>query len=73
MTNHVHILVSSDKTEAISVMMKALGQRYLQYINRSYRRSGTYGKDVIVRVPRKQKLIYSHVNGTSSLTQYALT
>jgi putative transposase len=41
MTNHVHILVSSDKTEAISVMMKALGQRYVQYINRSYRRSGT--------------------------------
>ncbi len=41
MTNHVHLLVSSDKAVAIGGMMKALGQRYVQYINRSYRRSGT--------------------------------
>ncbi|ABE48747.1 transposase [Methylobacillus flagellatus] len=41
MTNHVHLLVSSVKTEAISGMMKALGQRYVQYINRTYTRSGT--------------------------------
>ena len=38
---HVHLLISSDKAVAIGVMMKALGQRYVQYINRSYRRSGT--------------------------------
>ncbi|MEQ1601371.1 MAG: transposase [Methylophilaceae bacterium] len=41
MTNHVHLLVSSDNVEAIGAMMKALGQRYVQYINRSYGRSGT--------------------------------
>ena len=41
MTNHVHLLASSNKTEAIGAMMKALGQRYVQYINRSYKRSGT--------------------------------
>jgi putative transposase len=29
MTNHVHLLVSSDKAEAIGIMMKALGQRYV--------------------------------------------
>lgn len=41
MTNHVHLLVSTEKTDAVGTMMKALGQRYVQYINKSYRRSGT--------------------------------
>ena len=40
MTNHVHLLVSTDKTEAVGAMMKALGQRYVQYINKTYKRSG---------------------------------
>ena len=41
MTNHVHLLASASATEAIGAMMKALGQRYVQYINRSYKRTGT--------------------------------
>lgn len=41
MTNHIHLLLSSDKTEATGSLMKALGQRYVQYVNRTYRRSGT--------------------------------
>ncbi len=41
MTNHVHLLVTTEKAEAIGVMMKALGQRYVQYINKMYKRSGT--------------------------------
>jgi putative transposase len=41
MTNHVHLLVSTEQSEAIGVMMKALGQRYVQYINRTYKRTGT--------------------------------
>lgn len=41
MTNHVHLLVSAEQTDAIGVMMKALGQRYVQYINRTYKRTGT--------------------------------
>lgn len=41
MTNHVHLLVTADKAESISAMMKALGQRYVQYINKMYKRSGT--------------------------------
>jgi putative transposase len=41
MTNHVHLLVSTEQPEAIGVMMKALGQRYVQYVNRSYKRTGT--------------------------------
>jgi len=41
MTNHVHLLVSADRTEGAGALMKALGQRYVQYVNRTYRRSGT--------------------------------
>lgn len=41
MTNHVHLLLSADSAEAPGAMMKALGQRYVQYVNRTYRRSGT--------------------------------
>lgn len=41
MTNHVHLLVSSSLAGAPGELMKALGQRYVQYFNRTYRRSGT--------------------------------
>lgn len=41
MTNHVHLLVSPSKPESASLMMKGLGQRFVQYINRTYDRSGT--------------------------------
>ena len=41
MTNHVHLLISADSAAAPGALMKALGQRYVQYVNRVYRRSGT--------------------------------
>jgi putative transposase len=41
MTNHVHLLVSADRAVAPGTLMKSLGQRYVQYVNRVYRRSGT--------------------------------
>ena len=41
MTNHVHLLLSADTADAPGALMKALGQRYVQYVNRIYRRSGT--------------------------------
>lgn len=41
MTNHVHLLITPHTVEAASILMKSLGQRYVQYINRTYRRSGT--------------------------------
>jgi len=41
MTNHVHLLVSAEQPDAPGALMKALGQRYVQYVNRTYRRSGT--------------------------------
>jgi putative transposase len=41
MTNHVHLLLSASTPDGAGALMKALGQRYVQYINRTYRRSGT--------------------------------
>ncbi|MGH8527187.1 MAG: transposase, partial [Gammaproteobacteria bacterium] len=41
MTNHVHLLLTPEKADSASLLLKHLGQRFVQYINRSYRRSGT--------------------------------
>jgi putative transposase len=41
MTNHVHLLLTPEKATGPSLMMKNLGQRYVQYINKTYRRTGT--------------------------------
>jgi putative transposase len=41
MTNHVHLLLTPRTATSAGQMMKRLGQRYVQYVNRSYRRSGT--------------------------------
>jgi len=41
MTNHVHLLLTPPSAEAVSRFIMALGRRYVQYINRSYRRTGT--------------------------------
>lgn len=41
MTNHVHLLLTADRLDSVGQLMKALGQRYVQYFNRAYRRSGT--------------------------------
>ena len=41
MTNHVHLLVTPTKAEAVPKFVISLGRRYVQHINRSYRRTGT--------------------------------
>lgn len=41
MTNHVHLLLTPETKESAGLLMKRLGQRYVQYVNRTYRRSGT--------------------------------
>lgn len=41
MTNHMHILLTPGEEDGASRLMKDLGQRYTQYVNRRYRRSGT--------------------------------
>jgi putative transposase len=41
MTNHVHLLLTPRRPDGASLLMKHLGQRYVQYVNRVYERSGT--------------------------------
>jgi putative transposase len=41
MTNHVHLLITPEEKNSAALLMKHLGQRYTQYINRCHRRSGT--------------------------------
>lgn len=41
MTNHVHVLLTPHLARGLSLLMKLLGQRYVQYINKTYRRSGS--------------------------------
>jgi putative transposase len=41
MTNHVHLLVSPSAITSPALLMKAVGQRYTQYVNRRYGRTGT--------------------------------
>lgn len=41
MTNHVHLLLTPERPDSTGLLMKHLGQRYVQYVNRTYRRSGT--------------------------------
>ena len=41
MTNHVHLLLTPAAENSAALLMKHLGQRYVQYINRTYQRSGT--------------------------------
>lgn len=41
MTNHVHLLLTPAREDSAALLMKHLGQPYVQYINRTYRRSGT--------------------------------
>jgi len=41
MTNHVHLLVTASAQPNLSALMKRLEQRYVQYVNRTYHRTGT--------------------------------
>ncbi len=41
MTNHVHLLITPCEKETISLVVQHVGRQYVQYINRTYHRSGT--------------------------------
>jgi putative transposase len=41
MTNHVHLLLTPKDAEAVPRLIIGLGRRYVQYINTTYRRTGT--------------------------------
>ncbi|MDP1613218.1 MAG: transposase [Sulfuritalea sp.] len=55
MTNHVHLLLTSPRAEGVGALMKALGQRYVQYFNRTYRRSGTLWEGRFRSCPTQQE------------------
>ncbi len=41
MTNHVHLLITPETQDGPAKLMQSIGRRYVQYVNRFYRRSGT--------------------------------
>ena len=41
MTNHVHLLLSPQTVDGVSRVMQSVGRRYVQYVNKRYRRCGT--------------------------------
>ena len=41
MTNHVHLLLTPKKAAAVPRLLMSLGRRYVQYVNRTYKRTGT--------------------------------
>ena len=41
MPNHVHLLLTPVTAQDCAALMRELGQRYVQYFNRRYKRSGT--------------------------------
>jgi putative transposase len=41
MTNHVHLLLTPRQAQTVPRLIISLGRRYVQYINRTYRRTGT--------------------------------
>jgi putative transposase len=41
MTNHVHLLVTPHSTDGLSLMMQALGRRFVSYFNKKHGRTGT--------------------------------
>lgn len=41
MTNHVHLLLTPERTEGPAWLMQAVGRRYVRHVNGGYRRTGT--------------------------------
>jgi len=41
MTNHVHLLMTPSEPDGISKVMQSVGRQYVQYINWTYKRTGT--------------------------------
>ena len=41
MTNHIHLLATPQRPESASEMMRSVNQRYVQHVNRKWKRSGS--------------------------------
>lgn len=64
MINHVHLLVTLKSVQGVSLLMKHLGQCYVQHVNRSYQRSGTLweGRFRSCVVQNEAYLLHCHRN-----------
>lgn len=58
MSNHVHLLASPLHAHAAADMMKALGERYVQYVNRHYGRAGTLWEGRYKSCPVQDELYF---------------
>ncbi len=41
MTNHFHLLIEPKEKENISLLVKLIGSKYVRYVNKAYKRTGT--------------------------------
>ena len=41
MTNYIHLLLTPESEESVSHKMQGIGRKYVRYVNKMYRRSGT--------------------------------
>lgn len=41
MTNHFHLLIQPKEKDNISLLIKLLGSKYVRYVNKAYKRTGT--------------------------------
>ncbi|WP_369943688.1 transposase [Xanthomonas medicagonis] len=56
MTNHVHLLLTSQQICAVSTLMQSLGRRYVRYINTQYSRTGTLWEGRYKSCPVQQEI-----------------
>lgn len=56
MTNHVHLLLTSQQIGAASTLMQSLGRRYVRYINTQYSRTGTLWEGRYKSCPVQQEI-----------------
>ena len=65
MSNHVHLLCTPQHDGAVSLMMRSVGRRYVQYFNYQYRRSGTLWegryKSCLVQAERYLIEVYRYI------------
>ena len=69
MTNHVHLLLTPQRVDSAGLMMKHLGQRYVQYVNRTYRCSGTLWEGRVRSCPPRPKTMCWPATAISNSTR----
>ncbi len=66
MTNHVHVLVTAQEPDGVSLVMKNLGQRYVQYANGPIDAAEHSGRGDSGPASRSRRATFWRATGTSS-------